>query len=94
MFGTDLTTQIIIGADVKFGVFANAFRVVEDSEGERLLDFLVYSPAEKTATVVSRVRVHVDLLPAIRERLSVAMEEISDEKASNEAYRKTKETLH
>lgn len=92
MFNTGVRTEVIVGADVKFGVFANAFRVVEDAEDERLLDFLVYSPAENIATVVSRVRVHAGLLPAIREQLGEAMKELPEE--SSEAYRKTKGNLH
>jgi hypothetical protein len=51
-----------------FGEFANAFRLSVDG-AEILLDFCVYSEAENTARVVSRVRVSKDFLPVIVQKI-------------------------
>jgi len=64
---------------VRFGAFANAFRVVDEVGPDCFLDFLVYSAAEGAATVVARVRVRRDFLGAIRERLGEAMLEFNGE---------------
>ena len=99
MSDTDRSSKILIEEDVKFGTFANAFRVVEDVGGECLLDFLVYSSAEDQATVVSRIRLRKEFIPRIREKLLEAMEEFEDADLrsallSDASYRKTKETIH
>jgi hypothetical protein len=65
--------------DVRFGTFANAFRVVSDSGGECFLDFCVYSAQEERALVVARVRVHTSFLPSVRERLSAVMRDLEME---------------
>ena len=91
-------TKVNVTEDVKFGEFANAFRVVEEVGPDCFLDFMVYSAAEKEATVVSRVRVRREFLPSIRETLSDAMEEFPSEdgeKALRVApLRKNGETVH
>jgi len=68
-------TNVNVGDDVKFGLFANAFRVVEEIGPDCFLDFILYSATEKEATVVSRVRVRREFVPSIRETLSDAMKE-------------------
>jgi len=91
-------TKVNVEEDVKFGLFANAFRVVEEMGPDCFLDFMVYSAAEKEATVVSRVRVRREFLPSIRETLSEAMEEFpaDGENSGVQAavLRKNGETVH
>jgi len=91
-------TKVNVADDVKFGQFANAFRVVEEVGPDCFLDFMVYSAAEKEATVVSRVRVRQEFLPIIRETLSDAMEEFPAEEAEEAVQgtplRKNGETVH
>lgn len=66
----------------ELGEFANAFRVLPDAASEWFLDFLVYSEREKVATVVARVRVQGEMLPAIRDRLNASLlSEIPPEQA-------------
>jgi hypothetical protein len=91
-------TKVNVGEDVKFGLFANAFRVVEEVGPDCFLDFMVYSAAEKEATVVSRVRVRREFVPSIRETLSEAMEEFPGDEGNSAsqdaALRKNGETVH
>lgn len=91
-------TKVNVAEDVKFGQFANAFRVVEEVGPDCFLDFMVYSAAEKEATVVSRVRVRREFLPSIRETLSDAMEEFPPGEAEDGSQatplRKNGETVH
>lgn len=63
-----------IDSSHKFGAFANAFRVVEEVGPDCFLDFLVYSAVEKEATVVARVRVRREFLPAIKNNLHDALD--------------------
>ena len=83
---------------VKFGVFANAFRVVEEAGPDCFLDFMVYSAAEQEATVVARVRVRREFLDGIRDKLGDAMVTFSDEGVEGVepriVYRKAKEPVH
>ena len=84
---------------MKFGLFANAFRIVNEVGPDCFLDFMVYSADAHEATVVSRVRVRREFLPSIRSSLSSAMEEFpeTDEKESLPPcapLRKNGETLH
>ena len=65
--------------DKRIGSFANAFRVVSDVGSEFLLDFLIFSQAEKTAVVVARIRVHSNMLPAIRDRLGAVLTELESQ---------------
>jgi len=48
-----------------FGEFANAIRVVADSDLECFVDFCVYNAQENKALVVSRVRVRRDFIEII-----------------------------
>jgi hypothetical protein len=57
-------------AQVKFGKFVNAFRVVPDTGDECFLDFCVYSSQENRALVVARLRIHRSFLPIIYARLT------------------------
>jgi hypothetical protein len=91
-------TKVNVTEDVKFGRFANAFRVVEEVGPDCFLDFMIYSAAEKEATVVSRVRVRREFVPSIRETLSEAMEEFPADDGNSPAQeavlRKNGETVH
>jgi len=57
------------------GKFANAFRVVSDGD-EHLLDWMVYSPGDRTAQVVARVRMHEGMIAAVRNQLSLFLTEL------------------
>lgn len=70
------TPDVKVPPDIKVGVFANAFRLLQDSGNEWFLDFLVHSATEGTATVVSRIRVQEAFLPSIRDRLSKTLKEV------------------
>jgi len=59
---------------VRLGTFANAFRVVQGSPEEALLDFLVYSSHEGHAAVQSRVRVSLEFLQPICEALEAVLQ--------------------
>lgn len=59
-----------MGQEDPFGHYANSFRIVQDSESEVFLDFCVYSASTDTAQVVSRLRVHMNFLPILQERLN------------------------
>ena len=60
----------------KFGIFANAFRVVPDSGQECFLDFCIYSAQENRAEVIARIRIHQSFLPIIQDQLSNVLLEI------------------
>ena len=60
------------------GVYTNAFRIVPGDDEECVLDFFLYSSVEGKAVLVSRVWVHIDLLPSIRETLSEVATDLSD----------------
>lgn len=91
-------TKVNIREDIKFGQFANAFRVVEEVGPDCFLDFMVYSADVKEATVVSRVRVRREFLPNIRSTLSAAMAEFpgaeGEEAVSGAPLSKNGKTLH
>lgn len=61
----------------KFGTFANAFRVMPESGQECFLDFCVYSVQEERAEVVARIRIHRTFIGIIRERLAVAIHDLT-----------------
>jgi len=61
--------------DVKIGEFANAFRIVADTEEEVFVDFCVYSASENVARIVSRLRVRKDFLPLMGIRIQEAVDE-------------------
>jgi hypothetical protein len=93
------TTKIIVEEAVKFGTFANAFRVVEEVGPDCYLDFMVYSASEQEATVVARIRVRRDFIPAIRDNLGDALAELSEEAGDSTVtgaivFRKTSDPLH
>lgn len=59
-----------MGQESPFGTYANAFRIVPDSEQEVFLDFCIYSARTNTAQVVARVRVAVEFLATVQERIA------------------------
>lgn len=63
--------QIRVDPIQALGIFANAFRVVDEEAGadQCLLEFLVYSQNEDLARVVGRVLVSKGLLLAIRDEI-------------------------
>lgn len=73
-----LDLQVNVSEEYRLGQFANAFRIVDDHSGgpECLLDFLVYSGSEGTASVVSRIRVRRAFLPVLRAQLDRVLSEI------------------
>jgi hypothetical protein len=62
----------------KFGVFANAFRIVPDAGQECFLDFCIYSAQEEKAEVIARIRIHLSFLPILEGRVHSAFEDLSD----------------
>lgn len=78
-----MTTQqvkcdVTVPKNRKYGQYANAFRILADTGQEFLLDFLVFSKTEGTATVIARVRVNGSLLGMIRDTLSNALTELEN----------------
>lgn len=59
-----------MGDENPFGTYANAFRIVPDNDREVFLDFCIYSARTNTAQVVSRVRVAIDFLATVQERIA------------------------
>ena len=49
-------SKIIVEPAFKHGVFANAFRIVDETGPDCFLDYMVYSENSNEATVVARVR--------------------------------------
>jgi hypothetical protein len=98
MSDSERSTRVKVEPDVKFGEFANAFRVVEEIGEDCFLDFMVYSAQEEEAVVVSRVRVRRDFLAAIRDRLEEALINFDGSKPAEEpqnaVFRKTGEPIH
>lgn len=93
----DREVRVKVEPAVKFGQFANAFRIVEEVGVDCFLDFMVYSAAEHEATVVSRVRVRREFLTAIRQQLNQFLRdfvEISASSAREALVRKNGETVH
>jgi len=98
MSESERSTKVKVEPEVKFGVFANAFRIVEEVGEDCFLDFMVYSAQEEEAVVVSRVRVRRDFLPAICERLGEAMVKFEGPEPAEvkepAVFRKSGETVH
>lgn len=98
MSESERSTKVKVEPEVKFGEFANAFRVVEEIGEDCFLDFMVYSAQEEEARVVSRIRVRRDFLEAICERLGEAMTRFEGsepaEAPKNGVFRKGGETVH
>lgn len=93
----DREVTVKVNPSIKFGEFANAFRIVEEVGVDCFLDFMVYSAAEREATVVSRVRVRREFLPAIRQQLNeflVCFEDTGASSARERPFRKNGETVH
>jgi hypothetical protein len=98
MSDSERSTKVKVEPEIKFGEFANAFRVVEEIGEDCFLDFMVYSAQEEEAVVVARVRIRRDFLSAICERLGEAMTKFDGleppETPKNGVFRKTGETVH
>jgi hypothetical protein len=67
-----------------FGVYANAFRVMQDGS-DAVLDFCLYSEQDNAAKTVSRVRVPPSFLGVILLRLQATVE-ISDPEGVGKLY--------
>jgi hypothetical protein len=65
--------EVVVPPELAFGVFANAFRVVEASDGRCVLEFLVYSTTGQQAKVVNKVPVRKAFLPVIRDRIATCL---------------------
>lgn len=71
-----LTVSCPVDTRGDYGVYANAFRVLQDGP-DVLLDFCVYSEQERSARVVSRIRVPPSFLLVVLARLQSSVE-VSD----------------
>ncbi len=67
---TMVRCEISMGEENPFGTYANAFRIVPDNDREVFLDFCIYSARTNTAQVVSRVRVAIEFLSTVQERIA------------------------
>lgn len=56
-----------------YGVYANAFRIMQDGP-DAVLDFCIYSEQNQAAKTVSRVRVPPSFLAVVLKRLQSAVE--------------------
>lgn len=71
----NISCTIHVPKDSKLGSYSNAFRILPDSEGEYLLDFLLYSEIEEEATVVARVRMSHDVLKMVGSQLDLVLKQ-------------------
>jgi len=62
--------EIIVPEEVRFPEFANAFRLMPETGGDCIVEFLIFMAAEGKAKVVSRVRVRNDFLLTIRNSIN------------------------
>jgi len=62
--------EVAVNPEEVFGVFANAFRVLEGDNGVCLMEFLIYSSTEQRAIVVKRVPVKQSFLPVILDQIN------------------------
>ena len=65
--------EVVVPADLVFGVYANAFRVQDTTDGRCQLEFLVYSATEQQAKVVGKVPLRKSFLPVIRDRITACL---------------------
>ena len=65
--------EVQVDPQEAMGIFANAFRVVEDEAGRCLLEFFVYSSTEDRAVLVSRIPVRKNLLPVFLGHLNESL---------------------
>lgn len=63
---------------LRFGEFANAFRVMTNPDGETVIDFCIYSANDNIAKVVARVRVARAFLSLLDVRIGEALEEFEN----------------
>lgn len=73
-----------------YGTFANSFRVDQDGS-EVILDFCVYSKRDNRARVVSRVRVALDFLPIIHQKIGNSLQVPSEDASTPPLYIMTPE---
>lgn len=67
-----LNVPIHLGNLPPTGIFANAFRILDSDDG-CVLEFLVYSPNERRAFLVSSIRLPQALLPVVREQVRCSL---------------------
>lgn len=78
MPGQSLRFACSVATDSPEPITANAFRVLDQpGDAECFLDFLAYDDARHEARVVSRLRVRREFLPAMRDRLSETLGEVT-----------------
>lgn len=70
--------DVLVTPEQCFGVFANAFRIIEADSGHCRLEFLVFSGAEQRAKVVAPVNVRKSFLPVIRDILTHSLHHVDD----------------
>lgn len=70
--------EVVVSPDLVFGVFANAFRIVEQDSGHCRLEFLVFSDAEQRAKVVAPVSIRKSFLPVIRDILTRSLHHVEN----------------
>ncbi len=74
--------------NLQMGVFANAVRIIPDSDQDYFVDFLVYSASEKKAVVIARIRIHESLLKPFRERIDLTLSSRQEALAAPEVSKK------
>jgi len=67
---------VTIPDNLRVGLYANAFRILQDQE-DFFLDFLAYSSVENQAVLITRLRVKPEFLPAVRERIQTVLVELA-----------------
>lgn len=74
----EVPAEVIVPPGMTFGVFSNAFRIVEEVGPDCFLDFIVYSGQEGKAELVTRVRVRKQFLVALQSKLKEAIDQFAD----------------
>jgi len=70
--------SVTIEEDLLIGEQANAFRIIDDSEGVYMLDFVIYSHHENVAKVIARIRCDEIFLGTVMDTISQKLEDISN----------------
>ncbi len=70
-----LDLPVHLGDQSPAGAFANAFRILNptDTDGDYVLEFLIFSPSAQKAFVVRRLRLHRDFVPVVRGEIARAL---------------------
>lgn len=80
---SNVTCYIDVTPGIEVGTFANAVRIIPDTNQDFFVDFLVYSSTECRARVVGRIRVHESLLIPIRERFILTINDLENRRQSS-----------